>query len=77
MLYFIKISCYAALMYGFYLLVLKDRAQHAISRAYLLCCAVAPLLLPAHLPYAWIVPVCVAGALTGHIVLTRALMRRD
>ena len=32
-----------------------------------------PLLLPGHLPYAWIVPVCVAGALAGHIVLTRAL----
>jgi hypothetical protein len=34
-----------------------------------------PLLLAAHLPYALIVPVCVAGALFGHVVLTRALLR--
>ena len=32
-----------------------------------------PLLLAFHLPYAFIVPVCVGGALFGHIVLTRAL----
>ena len=35
-----------------------------------------PLTLAMHLPYAWIVPVCVAGALCGHIVLTRALLSR-
>jgi hypothetical protein len=34
-----------------------------------------PLLLAFHLPYALIVPVCVGGALFGHIVLTRALWR--
>ena len=34
-----------------------------------------PLLLAAHHPYALIVPVCVAGALLGHVVLTRALLR--
>jgi hypothetical protein len=34
-----------------------------------------PLLLPFHLPYAFIGPVCVGGALFGHIVLTRALWR--
>jgi hypothetical protein len=34
-----------------------------------------PLLLAAHHPYALIVPVCVAGALLGHVVLTRALFR--
>ena len=33
------------------------------------------LMLPFHLPYALIVPVCVGGALIGHIVLTRALLR--
>jgi len=33
------------------------------------------LLLPYHLPYALIVPVCVGGALVGHIALTRALLR--
>jgi hypothetical protein len=32
------------------------------------------LLLIAHLPYALIAPVCVAGALAGHIVLTRRLL---
>jgi hypothetical protein len=31
------------------------------------------LLLAFHLPYALIVPVCVGGALFGHLVLTRAL----
>lgn len=35
-----------------------------------------PLLLALHLPYALIGPVCVGGALFGHIVLTRALWKR-
>lgn len=34
------------------------------------------LLLVFHLPYALIVPVCVAGALAGHVILTRALLSR-
>ncbi len=34
------------------------------------------LTLPFHLPYALIVPVCVGGALAGHIILTRALLKR-
>lgn len=34
-----------------------------------------PLLLALHLPYALIGPVCVGGALIGHLVLTRALLR--
>ena len=33
-----------------------------------------PLQLAFHLPYAWIIPVCVGGALAGHLVLTRALL---
>lgn len=33
------------------------------------------LLLPYHLPYAMIVPICIGGALIGHIALTRALCR--
>lgn len=33
------------------------------------------LLLPYHLPYALILPVCVGGALAGHVILTRALLR--
>lgn len=35
-----------------------------------------PLQLAFHLPYAFIGPVCVGGALFGHIVLTRALWRK-
>ena len=35
-----------------------------------------PLLLAFHLPYALIAPVCVGGALFGHIVLTRALIQQ-
>jgi hypothetical protein len=35
-----------------------------------------PLVLALHLPYALIGPVCVGGALFGHLVLTRALLRR-
>lgn len=34
-----------------------------------------PLLVAFHLPYALIGPVCVGGALLGHVVLTRALLR--
>lgn len=33
-----------------------------------------PLLLALHLPYALIAPICVSGAIAGHIVLTRALL---
>lgn len=35
-----------------------------------------PLALALHLPYAMIAPVCVGGALIGHIILTMALLRR-
>jgi hypothetical protein len=35
-----------------------------------------PLQLALHFPYALIVPVCIGGALIGHIALTRALLRR-
>ncbi|HLL52759.1 MAG TPA: hypothetical protein VK447_04375, partial [Myxococcaceae bacterium] len=34
------------------------------------------LRLVEHLPYAWIGSVCVAGALAGHVILTRALLAR-
>ncbi len=30
-----------------------------------------------HVPYALIIPVCIGGALIGHIALTRALLRRE
>ena len=36
-----------------------------------------PLQLVMYLPYALIAPVCVAGALAGHVILTRALLRGD
>ena len=36
-----------------------------------------PLLVALHLPYAFIGPACVGGALFGHIVLTRRLLRDD
>jgi hypothetical protein len=40
--------------------------------------AVEPkLALALHLPYALIIPVCVGGALLGHIALTRALLVRS
>ena len=39
---------------------------------------IAPKLeLIYHIPYALIIPVCVGGALLGHIALTRALLRRS
>jgi hypothetical protein len=34
------------------------------------------LTLLTHLPYAFIAPVCVAGALAGHVILTRRLLSR-
>lgn len=36
-----------------------------------------PLLLALHLPYALIGPVCVGGALFGHVVLTRRLWQKQ
>ena len=35
-----------------------------------------PLVVAWHLPYALVGPVCVGGAITGHIVLMRALVQR-
>lgn len=35
------------------------------------------VLLAFHAPYVWIIPICVAGALLGHVVTFRALLRRD
>jgi hypothetical protein len=34
-----------------------------------------PLQLVFHFPYCLIVPVCIGGALVGHVILTRALLR--
>ncbi|HET6344885.1 MAG TPA: hypothetical protein VFH51_08125 [Myxococcota bacterium] len=38
---------------------------------------VPPLQLALYLPYAYIAPVCVAGALAGHVILTRGLLRES
>jgi hypothetical protein len=35
-----------------------------------------PLMLVMYMPYAWIAPICVGGALCGHVILTRALVAR-
>jgi hypothetical protein len=35
-----------------------------------------PLQLPFHFPYNLIIPVCVGGALAGHVLLTRALLHQ-
>lgn len=35
-----------------------------------------PLLLAFYFPYVLIVPICVGGALAGHVILTRALLRK-
>lgn len=35
-----------------------------------------PVLLPFHAPYTWILPMCVAGALFGHLVAVRWLWAR-
>lgn len=34
------------------------------------------LMLIAHLPYAYVGAVCVAGAVAGHVILTRRLLGR-
>ena len=36
-----------------------------------------PILVALFLPYAWIAPICVAGALSAHLMLWRALARGD
>ena len=61
---------------GFVLLVNVARAAMLSSPVPFGWNVTPPLTLAMHLPYAWIVPVCVAGALCGHIVLTRALLTR-
>ncbi len=46
MIYLLQTTCYAALLFGIYLLILRNRAAHAWSRAWLLVCAVLPFLIP-------------------------------
>lgn len=46
MLYLLQVVIYSALMYGVYMLVLKNRAQHNWSRAYLLASSLLPFIIP-------------------------------
>jgi len=46
MIYLFQTTCYAALLFGIYLLFLRHRAAHAWSRAWLLMCAMLPFALP-------------------------------
>lgn len=51
MLYLIQTTVYCALLYGVYLLLLRNRVAHAWNRAYLLAVPAISLLLPlVHLP---------------------------
>jgi hypothetical protein len=69
-----KVAAQAANMIGFVLLVNVGRVAVLSSPVPFGWQDVTPkLLLPYHLPYALIVPVCVGGALAGHVILTRAL----
>ncbi len=54
-------------------------ASSASLLAFLAICGVVvpKLELIYHVPYALIIPVCIGGALIGHIALTRALLRRE
>lgn len=46
MIYLVQVIIYTALLYGIYLLCLRNKAIHAFNRGYLLLTAVVPLLLP-------------------------------
>ena len=51
MMYFLQVIGYTAAMLLIYILFLRNRPLHTISRYYLLSCAVLPMLLPfVHLP---------------------------
>lgn len=69
-------AAWAANVIGFVLLLNVGRVAAMSSPLPFAWHVEPPLQLAFHLPYAWIVPVCVAGALAGHVVLTRALLLR-
>src|SRR6185437_1035459 len=46
MIYFLQVTLYSALVYGIYLLFLKNRAPHTWSRIFLLAGTIIPLVLP-------------------------------
>ncbi len=52
MMYLLQMTIYAALMYGIYLLTLKNNVSYSLNRVYLLACALLPAVLPLiKLPY--------------------------
>lgn len=69
-------AVWAANVIGFFLLVNVARVAIMSSPLPFAWQLEQPLQLAFHLPYAYIVPVCVAGALAGHILLTRRLLGR-
>jgi hypothetical protein len=71
-----KVAAWAANVIGIVLLVNVGRVAAMSAPVPFGWHDVEPkLLLPYHLPYALIVPVCVGGALAAHVILTRALLR--
>jgi hypothetical protein len=71
-----QLAAWAGNMIGFVLLLNVGRVAVLSAPGPFGSREITPkLLLPFHLPYALIVPICVGGALIGHISLTRALCR--
>jgi hypothetical protein len=71
-----KPAVWAANLIGFALLINVARVAILSSPVPFGWGVEPPLMLAAHFPYVWIASVCVAGALAGHLVLTRALIVR-
>lgn len=66
---------WAANILGFLLLLNVGRVALLSSPLPFAWSVEPPLQLAFHLPYALIAPICVGGAMFGHVVLTRALLR--
>lgn len=62
---------------GFFLLLNVARVAVMSSPLPFAWDVTPPLQLAFFLPYAWIIPFCVGGALAGHVILTRALMKES
>jgi hypothetical protein len=71
-----RAAAWAANAVGIVLLanVILDAARSSPGRLW--SGVLPPLQLPFHLPYALILPVCIGGALVGHVALTRALLAK-
>ncbi len=70
-----RVAAWIANVIGFLLLLNVGRVALLSSPLPFAWPVEPPLQLAFHLPYALIAPVCVGGAMFGHIVLTRALLR--